>query len=163
MSLSAITSPFFTTIVPSCLTTGPENTTQLAALDVGDGLLGHLLHVVGHVLQRLEQHIVLGHAGPGLVRLPGAVEDRLDLLDVIRSPIVDERSKLRMRPELQHVGGLAEGVDVALLGDLHRGRRVGVLHEHVGALIDQRLGGVGFLAGIEPGVDPHDLDLEVRD
>ena len=37
-------------------------------------------------------------------------------------------------------------MDAALLRDLHRGRRVGVLDEDVGALIDQRLGGVGLLA-----------------
>ena len=41
-------------------------------------------------------------------------------------------------------------------------RAVGVLHDHVGALIDQRLGGVGFLARIEPLADPDDLDLDVR-
>ena len=40
---------------------------------------------------------------------------------------------------------------------------VGVLHDHVGALVEQRLGGVGFLARIEPGVHPDDLDLDVRD
>jgi len=36
-----------------------------------------------------------------------------------------------------------------------------VLHDDVGALIDERLGGVGLLGGIEPGVDPDDLDLDV--
>ena len=36
-----------------------------------------------------------------------------------------------------------------------------MLHDDVGALVDQRLGGVGFLAGIEPGVRPDDLDLDV--
>ena len=68
----------------------------------------------------------------------------------------------RLRPELDHVGVLAEGQLAALRCDLHRGRRVGVLHDHVGALVEQRLGGVGFLAGVEPGVHPDDLDLDVR-
>src|ERR1700682_2384222 len=36
-----------------------------------------------------------------------------------------------------------------------------MLHDHVGALIEQRLGGVSFLAGIEPRVRPDDLDLDV--
>ena len=36
-----------------------------------------------------------------------------------------------------------------------------MLHDHVGALIEQRLGGVSFLAGVEPGVRPDDLDLDV--
>ncbi len=54
-----------------------------------------------------------------------------------------------MRAELQHIRRLAEGVDITLLGNLHRCRRVGVLHQNVGALIDQRLGGIGLLAGID--------------
>ena len=37
-----------------------------------------------------------------------------------------------------------------------------MLHDDVRALVDQRLGGVGFLARIEPGVHPDDLDLDVR-
>jgi len=37
-----------------------------------------------------------------------------------------------------------------------------MLHDDVGALVEQRLGGVGFLARIEPGVHPHDLGLEIR-
>ena len=38
---------------------------------------------------------------------------------------------------------------------------VGVLHDDVSALVDQCLGGVGFLAGIEPGVGPDDLDFDI--
>ena len=36
-----------------------------------------------------------------------------------------------------------------------------MLHDHVGALVEQGLGGVGFLAGVEPRVHPDDLDLDV--
>jgi hypothetical protein len=36
-----------------------------------------------------------------------------------------------------------------------------VLHDDIGALAEQDLGGVGFLAGIIPAVHPDDLDLEV--
>ena len=46
-------------------------------------------------------------------------------------------------------------------GNLHGGRRIGVLHEDVGALVGQRLGGVGFLARVEPGVHPDHLELDV--
>ena len=37
-----------------------------------------------------------------------------------------------------------------------------MLHDDIGALVEQCLGGVGFLAGIEPGIHPDDLDLDVR-
>ncbi|MGY4462318.1 hypothetical protein ACVWYI_006278 [Bradyrhizobium sp. LB13.1] len=41
-------------------------------------------------------------------------------------------------------------------------RRIRVLHDDVSALVDQRLGSVGLLARIEPGVGPDDLHLDVR-
>ncbi len=50
----------------------------------------------------------------------------------------------------------------ALLRHLHGGRAVGVLHDHVGTLVEQCLGGVGLLTGIEPRIHPDDLDLDVR-
>ena len=37
-----------------------------------------------------------------------------------------------------------------------------MLHDDVGALVEQRFGRISFLAGIEPGVGPDDLDLDVR-
>ena len=61
----------------------------------------------------------------------------LRALHVVRSPVVDDGGKLRLAAELDHVGVLAEGERAALLGDLHRGRAVGVLHEDVGALVEQ--------------------------
>ena len=67
-----------------------------------------------------------------------------------------------LRREGLHVGGLAEGEDAALLCRLERGGGIGVLGDHVGALVDQRLGGVGFLGGVVPGRGPDDLGLEVR-
>ena len=36
-----------------------------------------------------------------------------------------------------------------------------MLHDDVGALAEQHLGGVGFLAGVVPGIHPDDLHLEV--
>ena len=47
--------------------------------------------------------------------------------------------------EARHVGGLAEAEAAAGLGGLQRRRAVGVLGEHVHALVEQRLGGVGLL------------------
>ena len=36
-----------------------------------------------------------------------------------------------------------------------------MLKHHVGALVDQGACGLGFLGGIEPGVDPDDLELDI--
>ncbi|MNC35214.1 hypothetical protein D3C75_836880 [compost metagenome] len=58
-----------------------------------------------------------------------------------------------------HVRGVADGVDAAAFGGLDRCRAVGVLEQHVNALVDQGVGGIGFLARVEPGVDPHHLDF----
>ena len=63
---------------------------------------------------------------------------------------------------MDHVGGLTEGVHTLLFGDLQGRRRIGVLRDDVRALADQHLRGVGFLARIEPRVDPDHLELEVR-
>ena len=141
--------------------TGHLNGYSVAGDDRGFGVLGHLLHVVRHVgVGRHHDHLRL-QAVPGVFLLPGAVELGLDAGDVVGRPVVDDRGELRLRAELDHFRILAEGELAALGGDLHRSRRVGVLHDHVGALVEQRLGGVGFLAGIEPGVHPDDLDLDV--
>ena len=43
----------------------------------------------------------------------------------------------------------------ALFGNLHRRRRISVLGQNVDALVEECLGGIGFLARIEPGVDPR--------
>jgi hypothetical protein len=58
-------------------------------------------------------------------------------------------------PNFDHVGRLAECLDAAFGGNLHRRGRVGVLGDDVDALVDQRLGRVGFLARIKPGVRPR--------
>ena len=86
---------------------------------------------------------------------------RLDPLDIVRPPVIDDRGELGLRAELDHVGRLAERLDAALGSHLHRTGRIGVLGDDVDTLVDQRLGGVGFLARVEPGIGPHDLDLEV--
>ncbi len=64
--------------------------------------------------------------------------------------------------ELRHVGGLPEAVDAGFLGFLQGRRRIRVLGDDVGTLGDQGFRGIGFLARVEPGVHPDDLDLEVR-
>ena len=68
---------------------------------------------------------------------------------------------MSLRSELRHVARLAEGVQAARLRHLHAGRRVGMLDQNVGALVEQGLGGIGLLAGVEPCVHPDNLDLDV--
>ena len=79
-----------------------------------------------------------------VLRLPGAVEHGLGAGDVIVRPIVDDGGQLGLRREALHVGGLAEAELAAGLGGLDRRRAVGVLGEHVDALVEQRLGGIGL-------------------
>src|SRR5580692_134126 len=135
---------------------------QRAGPDGGFRIHRHLLYVVGHVgIGRHHDHSRI-KAAPGVFGGPFAVERGLGALGVIVAPIVGIRRELGFRPELDHVGRFAEGVDAALLRNLHGGRRIGVLRQHVDALVYQRLGGVGFLARIEPAVYPDDLDLHVR-
>ena len=83
-------------------------------------------------------------------------------LDVVVRPVVEDRGQLGVGRVGLHVGGLAEAVHAALLGDLQRRRAVGVLADDVGALVDQRLGGVALLARVVPGVDPDHLHLRRR-
>ena len=135
---------------------------ELAGLDLGDRVLGHLLHVVGHVGEgREDDHAVL-HATPGVLRLPGAVENGLNARDVVGIPVIRVGRELGLGRELDHVGGLAEAELAGLFGLLQRRGRVSVLDHDVRTLAEQHLGGVGFLARIIPGVHPDDLDLEVR-
>src|SRR5216683_5775192 len=135
---------------------------QVAIADRSLSLHGELLYVIGHVgIRRHEQHLRLETA-PDVARGPLVVEQRLHALDVIRTPVVDDGGELSIGTELDHVGVLSEGIRASRFGDLHRRRAVGVLHDHVGALVEQRLAGVGLLAGIEPRIDPDDLDLDPR-
>ena len=54
-----------------------------------------------------------------------------------------------------------EGEDATLLGRLQGGGGIGVLGDDVAALVDQRLGGIGFLGRIVPGRGPDHLGLEI--
>ena len=69
---------------------------------------------------------------------------------------------MRLGTEPAHVGRLTESVDAAGFRFLDRRRAVGVLRQDIGALVDQRLGGGRFLAGIVPAIDPDDADLGFR-
>ncbi|MNH09789.1 hypothetical protein D3C79_692500 [compost metagenome] len=77
----------------------------------------------------------------------------------MRRPVVDDGGEHRFRPEVRHVRSVAHGIHAATFGGLDWRRAVGVLEHHVHALVDQRVGGIGFLARVEPGVDPHHLDF----
>src|SRR5882724_51495 len=135
---------------------------DLAALDAVFRCLRRRLHIVRHVgIGRHLQHLALQPA-PDVPALPGAVDRRLHALDVVGSPVVNGRGQLGLGSEGDHVARLAEAMDPALLGDLQRRARIRMLRDEVGALIDERLGGVALLAGIVPAVDPDDFDLAVR-
>jgi hypothetical protein len=59
---------------------------------------------------------------------------------------------------LGHVRSLAKADHVFGLRGLGQRRgRIGVRRDHVDALVDQRLGGIGFLRRVEPGEGPDDL------
>ncbi len=150
------------TSLPSCPTIGHLNGCSVPAVIAASVSSASLLHVVGHVGVGRHHHHLRLQAAPGVFRGPLALELCLDALDVVGRPVVHDRGQLGLRAELDHLGVLAEGELAAFGGDLHRRRAVGVLHDDVGALVDQRLGCVGFLAGVEPVVYPDDLDLDVR-
>ena len=63
--------------------------------------------------------------------------------------------------ELAHVRIPAESVLASLLGGLQHGSGVGVLEQHVSALVQQALGAFGFLGRIKPAVHPDDLGLDL--
>ena len=56
--------------------------------------------------------------------------------------------------KLAHVGIPAKRQHAFFLRGLHHGGRIGVLHQHVTALRNQRQGGFAFLARIKPGIHP---------
>jgi len=61
-----------------------------------------------------------------------------------------------------HVAVPSERVLAVLLGRLQHGGGVGVLQQHVGALVDELLRGRAFLLGVEPAADPDDTRLDLR-
>ena len=79
----------------------------------------------------------------------------------IGRPVVDHSREVRVGTKGPHVGRLSDGPDLAFLCDLHGGGAVGMLNDHVDALIDHDFGGGGFLAGIEPAVDPDDFHFHI--
>ncbi|MNQ65447.1 hypothetical protein D3C85_799010 [compost metagenome] len=87
------------------------------------------------------------------------VDQALGCLNVVWPPVVDDGGQHRLRPEVRHIRSVAHGIHAATFGGLDWRRAVGVLEHHVHALVDQCVGGIRFLARIEPGVDPHHLDF----
>ncbi len=135
---------------------------EFTALDAGDDLLGLGLDVCRHQIADRQADAVLCQPAPEVLGFPVAGHYRFGGLGVVRAPVVDDGSQHGLRPEVLHVRGVTDGIDATALGGLDRCRAVGVLEDHVHALVDQRVGGIGFLARIEPGVDPHHLDLGAR-
>src|SRR4051812_39723243 len=92
---------------------------QLARGDRGLGILGDLLNIVRHVgVGRHGEHMAV-EAAPAVFGFPGPVELGLDPGDVIGTPGIEDRGQLGLRPELDHLGILAEGELAAFAGDLH--------------------------------------------
>src|SRR5439155_16165207 len=94
------------------------------------------------------------HAPPALPGLPGAFERVTRGLHVVRPPVDHRRGEVRLRAVGGHVAVPAEGVLAGLLGRLQHRAGVGVLHQHVGPAVDQRLRRLGLLRRVEPPLDP---------
>ena len=81
----------------------------------------------------------------------GAQSVRPDI-KVKPAPVVGDGGKLGVRAKPDHIGVFTERMNAALFRDLRGRRRVGMLGQDVGALIDERLGGVGFLTRVASGM-----------
>ena len=128
-------------------------------LDAGD----LLLRLLGHPVRDLHQ-VVLAflHAPDGALGLPGAVHRLLDRLLVVVAPVDDGRAEMRLGRDRAHVAVPAERELAVLLRRLQHRGRVGVLQQHVGAAVDQRLRRLALLRRVEPAVDPHHSRLDLR-
>ena len=69
---------------------------------------------------------------------------------------------MRLGSVFGHVRIPAKAALAHFFGGLQHGGRIGVLEQHVGAAIDERGGGLGFLGRVEPVVDPHHAGLDGR-
>ena len=129
---------------------------EFAAVELGPGVQHRVLHILGHVGPEIadgrvqQPHLVLGH--------PGAVQHPLALLGV-------EGPELR-QVEVGHVLGGSSRAEVevpvpgphaGLLRQLQEGGLVHHAEQEVDAGIEQRVGRLGRLLGIEEGADQHRL------
>lgn len=130
---------------------------QLAGLDLVAALFGELLQVGGDGrAEVVDVDRAFLDAPPDVAALPGTGLDVVERLLVDHAPVQDRRGELGLGAELAHVGIPAEGEHALFLGGLDDGRGIGVLHEHIGALGDQRQRGFTLLARVEPAVHPDD-------
>ena len=110
-----------------------------------DEIVDAFLHSPPHVLPvRLAREIGLRHQG------------------VVRPPHLDRGSEMGFGRIRGHVGIPAEGIHALVLRRLQHRGRVGVLQQDVGALSDQRLGGLALLCRVVPGAHPHHLGGDLR-
>ena len=123
--------------------------------------LGHDLGGNRAVVGREFDHARI-QAAPDVAELPGARQDFLGPPHIVAVPVIDDGGQLCLRGEVDHVRGLADAEHAARLGDLQGRRGIGVLEDHVCALVDQRLGRLGLLARVVPGADPDHLDGRLR-
>ncbi len=136
-----------------------ERTVLQAGLDLVHLGLGLGGHVVG---DGDEVDRAFLHAPPALAGGPRAFQHVARGLDVVRAPVDDGRAQVGLGAVGGHVAIPAESALALFLGGLEHGGRIGVLEQHVGAAVDQRGGGLGFLRRAEPFVHPHHLGLDLR-
>src|SRR5690606_27610508 len=99
---------------------------------------------------------------PAVVGNPSAGQHVVDDLDIVGRPDVDDGAEMGLGREGAHVGTLAKATDdAALFGNLQGGRTVGVLHQDIGTLVDQRTCRVGFLGRIVPARQHDNVDLDI--
>src|SRR6478735_3101337 len=92
----------------------------------------------------------VGHAAVVAPRLPGAVHGALDLLEVVRAPVVNRGGEPRGRRELLRVAVVADPRQALGLCELARGGAVDVLPDHVCAGSGEALGRLLLLGHVEP-------------
>ena len=138
----AASCPAGTPIVPFCLVIGPVNGSNVPALICG--LLGGdrgLRRRRHRLAERGHDDEVVGEAAVVEVALPGAVHRGLDVVDVVRAPVVRGGGQPGVRGERRLVGVVAGPLQAGGRRDLAGGRAVLAVAEHVDAGGDEALGG----------------------
>ena len=100
-------------------------------------------------------------AAPNRLNLPLAVHHCLDTLGVELVPVVRHGTDQLRGSGLDHRGVVADHFHALAFGRRGHSLRVGVVRDDVAALADKRIGRIGFLARVIPGVGPDHVNLHV--
>ena len=114
------------------------------------------------VIHRGNHQHVFSKTTPEIFRFPGAIHNFLNGFDVMRSPVITDREHVCIRCKLAHIRCLTNGFYATLFSGHQWCWWVGMLNQHVNALIDQSIGGFAFFNRIIPGAYPHDFDFYIR-